>query len=124
MDELSVLMSSPGAVESFLEQLNSYDAVVTSAMHVMIACHAYGIPCALITFEGFESLVHGTGIKYEDYALGMGLSSVYEPVAVPPDLRRLNIDSMVAKEQISEEKLDEIEHAVATAVATYLASVG
>lgn len=120
MDELSVLMSNPAAVESFVEQLNSYDAVVTSAMHVMIACHAYGIPCALITFEGFESLVHGTGIKYEDYALGMGLSNVYEPVAVPPDLRRASIDSMLAKEQISEEKLDEIEHAVATAVTTYL----
>jgi hypothetical protein len=120
MDELSVLMSHPAAVESFVQQLNSYDAVVTSAMHVMIACHAYGIPSALITFEGFESLVHGTGIKYEDYSLGMGLSDVYEPVAVPPDLRRINLESMLAKECISEEKLDEIEQAVDRGVSAYL----
>ena len=34
--------------------------MITSAMHVMIACQSYGIPCGLVTFEGHEDHVHGT----------------------------------------------------------------
>lgn len=120
VDELSVMRSHPKAIHSFLTELNQYDAVVTSAMHVMIICHSYGIPCALITFEGFESTVHGTGIKYRDYSLGADLENVHEPVVVYSDLRRINLESMVSKEQIRESKLDEIEQAVKSGISTYL----
>lgn len=119
MDELSVMRSHPNSIRSFLAELNQYDAVITSAMHVMIICHSYGIPCSLITFEGFESTVHGTGIKYRDYSLGAGLETVYEPVVVYSDLRRLNLESMVSKEKISESKMDEIEQAVLSGISTY-----
>jgi hypothetical protein len=64
--------------------------VITSAMHVMITCHSYGIPCALVTFEGYEENVHGSGIKYEDYALGAGVE-VMEPAVMPLDLRKLDL---------------------------------
>ncbi len=120
MDELGVLLAHPNAIRSFVAELNQYDAVVTSAMHVMIICHSYGIPCYLITFEGFESSVYGTGIKYKDYSLGAGLETVYEPVTVYSDLRRLNLESMISKEKISESKLDEIEQAVTSGISTYL----
>jgi Polysaccharide pyruvyl transferase len=120
MDELSVLASHPTAIRRFVTELNQYDAVVTSAMHVMIICHSYGIPCCLITFEGFESSVHGTGIKYRDYALGVGLESVHEPAVMPSDLRRVNLEAMISKEQISAPKLAEIEQAVAAGIHTYL----
>lgn len=120
VDELSVLCSHPTAIRSFVTELNQYDAVVTSAMHVMITCHSYGIPCALITFDGFESSVHGSGIKYKDYCLGAGLGVIYEPVPVQSDLRRVNLESMLAKEEITAAKLDEIEAAVATGISTYL----
>lgn len=120
MDELSVLMSHPNAIRSFVTELNQYDAVVTSAMHVMIICHSYGIPCSLITFEGFESTVHGTGIKYRDYCLGAGLETVYEPVTVYSDLRRGNIESMISKEQVSAQKLAEIDQAVTAGISTFL----
>lgn len=120
MDELSVLLSHPDAIRSFVTELNQYDAVVTSAMHVMITCHSYGIPCALVTFEGFESSVHGSGIKYRDYSLGAGLSDVYEPGSVSLDLRRVNVESLITKEQISPCKLDEIEQAVHDGISLYL----
>jgi hypothetical protein len=120
MDELSVLRSHPKAVRSLATELNEYDAVVTSAMHVMIACHSYGIPCCLITFEGFESAVHGSGVKYEDYALGVSLEGVYDPIPVYTDLRRINFDSMLSKERITEEKLNEIEQAIGAGISTYL----
>ncbi|SEE98185.1 polysaccharide pyruvyl transferase family protein [Ruania alba] len=120
MDELSVLLSHPDAVQRFLGELIGYDAVVTSAMHVMIACHSYGIPCALITFEGFESSVHGTGIKYQDYCEGMGLSRRYEPIPVGTDLRTAGLNNMITQEAISTEKLDEIEAAVREGVSALL----
>jgi hypothetical protein len=120
MDELSIFRSHPEEIRSFVTELNEYDAVVTSAMHVMIVCHSYGIPCCLITFEGFESAVHGSGIKYKDYALGVGLGAVYEPMPVHTDLRRINFESMISKDKIAESKLDEIEQAITSGVSTYL----
>lgn len=124
MDELSVLVSHPEAIASFLAELNQYDAVVTSAMHVMIVCHSYGIPCALIGFEGLESVVHGTGVKYGDYSRGVGLATVSEPQVVGLDLRRAPLPALLTQERISDAKLDEIEQALRGGVAAYLDGVG
>ena len=63
-------------------------------MHVMITCQSYGIPCGLVTFEGFEEIVHGSGIKYEDYALGAGVE-VMNPQVVGLDLSRQNLDNLI-----------------------------
>lgn len=120
-DEVSVLRSHPDEIREFVTTLAGYDAVVTSAMHVMIACHSYGIPCALVKFSGFEDAVHGTGLKYRDYALGAGLTEAWEPVTVDLDLRRTGWDDLIRSEQISAAKLDEVEAAVAAGIAAYLA---
>lgn len=120
VDELSVLMSHPDDLQNFVTTLARYDAVVTSAMHVLIACHSYGIPCALIGFSGFEDAVHGTGIKYRDYAAGAGLSGSWDPVPVDLNLRRTNFDDLIRTERISDAKLDEVEAAVARGIETYL----
>jgi len=119
VDELSVLMSHPDDIGTFVATLARYDAVITSAMHVMIACHSYGIPCALIAFTGFEGAVHGTGIKYRDYSAGAGLTTPWEPVAVDLNLRRTNWDDLIRTERISEAKLDEVEAALAAGIASY-----
>jgi len=108
-DELSVLMAHPDEVRTFVTALANYDAVVTSAMHVMIACQSYGIPCALVTFEGSEDAVPGSGMKYEDYTLGAGLSTTIRPRVVPTDMSRLPVRDLVVLEKVSETKLDEIE---------------
>jgi len=112
VEELNVLVSHPDSIASFIERLIQYDGVVTSAMHVMIACHSYGIPCALVVFEGFEGAVHGTGVKYRDYSLGMGLPNVHEPSVVSVDLGREALRDRLVMEKISDGKLDEIEAAV------------
>lgn len=94
--------------------------MVTSAMHVMIACHSYGIPCTLIGFTGLESAVHGSGIKYGDYSRGAGLDVVHEPTIVDFDLRRVPVADLLIQERISDAKLDEIEEAVRTGVGLIL----
>ena len=119
-DELGVLMSHPDEIRGFVETLNSYDAVLTSAMHVMIACHSYGIPVALVRFRGFEDAVHGSGIKYRDYAEGAGLSERWEPTSIGLDLRRTNTDDLIRRERVGDGKLDEIEQALARGIADYL----
>ncbi|MET3961486.1 hypothetical protein ABIE44_001420 [Marmoricola sp. OAE513] len=123
-DELSVLGSHPDDLAAFVATLATYDAVVTSAMHVMIACHSYGIPCSLIGFNGFEDAVHGSGIKYRDYALGAGLTEPWDPVPVDLDLRRTSWRDLVRTERITDAKLDEIQDALSRGIAEYLTRVG
>ncbi len=106
-DELSVMMSRGKDIEAFVATLNQYDRVITSAMHVMIICQSYGIPCGLITFAGYEENVHGSGIKYADYALGAGVD-VMNPVPVALDLREQNIDNLVRDIRVSQEKKLEV----------------
>jgi PKD repeat protein len=111
MDELDVLVGHPSAIRNLLEELNKYDAVVTSAMHVYIACQSYGISCALVTFSGHEDAVHGNGIKYRDYSMGVGLPAV-NPTAVALDLTTVNFDDIINDLAVSEEKKDEVEDAI------------
>jgi hypothetical protein len=111
MDELDVLMSHPDEIKVLVETLNSYDRVVTSAMHIFITCQSYGIPCALVTFEGFEDSVHGNGIKYGDYAQGVGLDSI-NPVSVGLDFQKIDFENITTDHKISNAKLDEVEAAI------------
>ena len=119
VDELSVMMSRPQDIEDFVHKLNEYDYVITSAMHVMITCHSYGIPCALVTFEGYEENVHGSGIKYEDYALGAGVE-VMNPVVLQTDLSKTNLKKLTKTIKVSSKKIKEVESHIKQAIAMVL----
>ena len=114
-DEFGVMMSSPEKIAELMHSLVRYDRVVTSAMHILIACESYGIPCALVVFEGFESAVPGTGLKYRDYSLGVDLGEL-SPSVVSLDLRSVNFDDITRHEPVSEAKKDEIVAAVERSV--------
>ena len=107
IEELDVLVGSPEAIKDFLTQLNKYDAVITSAMHVMIACQSYGIPCGLITFKGYEENVHGTGIKYVDYAKGAGVK-VMKPKPVGTDFTSFDYQKLIQNIKVSDAKKQEV----------------
>lgn len=119
MDEIELLMSSKEDITELLTTLLQYDSIVTSAMHIFISCQSYGIPCALVTFEGFEEKVHGNGIKYSDYALGAGLSAI-DPAVVALDLRTVNFDDITTDERVSAAKMDEVESAIRDSIAIAL----
>jgi hypothetical protein len=123
MDEHSVLVSNPADISALVATLCEYDGVVTSAMHVMIACHSYGIPCALVTFRGFDGAAHGNGFKYEDYSMGAGLQDLWEPEAVGLDLGLINWADRLRVEIVPGAKLDEIEAAIARSVKEYHVAV-
>lgn len=115
-DELEVLVSHPDRIAELVTALARYDQVVTSAMHVMITCQSYGIPCALVVFEGYLDAVAGNGMKYTDYALGVGFDPI-TPAPVPLDLRSTDLQPLVLDLTISEAKKDEVEDALRRAVA-------
>lgn len=115
-DELEVLVSHPDEIRTFVTRLAEYDQVVTSAMHVLITCQSYGIPCALVVFEGYLDAVSGNGMKYTDYSLGVDLGPL-TPTPVPLDLRTADLQSHVVDARISETKMDEVEDALRRAVA-------
>jgi hypothetical protein len=119
MDELSVLRSRPAEIEQFLSTLIDYDGVVTSALHVMIACHSYGIPCELVAFKDAEDAVHGTGLEYRDYALGAGLDETVEPVVVDIDLTGESWSERTKLITVSSDKIDEIQDAMRRALKEY-----
>ena len=110
-DELSVLLSHPDDIVSFIKKLNEYDSVVTSAMHVLITCQSYGIPCALVVFKGFEEYVHGDGIKYIDYALGADVKAI-SPTPINPKLDWHEISPLIETITVSESKITEVEAAI------------
>jgi len=110
-DELSVQISHPNDIIAFIEKLHEYDSVVTSAMHVMITCQSYGIPCALVVFKGFEDYVHGDGIKYSDYALGAGVTEL-NPVSINPKIDLAEIQKITHEIKISDCKISEVESAI------------
>ena len=58
-------------------------------------------------------------MKYRDYALGAGLESVWEPEVVGLDLTRESLRSRLAREYVSDEKLDEVGAAVRAGIADY-----
>jgi hypothetical protein len=107
LDELSVMMSRQHDIADFVAKLATYDSVLTSAMHVMITCQSYGIPCGLVTFEGYEENVHGSGIKYEDYALGAGVE-VMNPQVVGLDLSKRDLSNLIRDIKVTEAKKDEV----------------
>ncbi len=111
MEEIEIFVSHPDDIKTLVHSLNQYDRVVTSAMHIFITCQSYGIPCALITFEGFADSVHGNGIKYGDYAEGVGLSSI-SPIPVGLNLNIVDFDNITTNHKISETKLNEVETAI------------
>jgi hypothetical protein len=110
-DELSVHLSHPDDIISFIKKLNEYDSVVTSAMHVLITCQSYGIPCALVVFKGFEQSVHGDGIKYIDYALGAGVKEI-SPTPIDPKLDWSEIQPLIENIKVSDEKIAQVEAAI------------
>ena len=110
-DELSVQISHPNDVVDFIEKLHEYDSVVTSAMHVLITCQSYGIPCALVVFKGFEDYVHGDGIKYIDYALGADVQ-VISPTPINPKLDMKEIKPITYEIRVPELKISEVEMSI------------
>ncbi|MGM1054075.1 MAG: hypothetical protein ACQEXO_17060 [Pseudomonadota bacterium] len=119
VEEFSVLVSTPEGVEGFIDRLHQYEIIITSAMHVVVMCVAYGIPHRLISFKGLEEAVSGDGIKYRDFYSGVGLTE-RSPLAVRRNLTEVNLRDMAVDDSLSFDRLKEVYHFVESGVSNAL----
>ena len=80
-DELSINAARPVDIERFIDEINSYELVITSAMHCFIACISYQIDVILVNFEGRFSKIPGDGTKYLDSLSGVNLKEI-KPISI------------------------------------------
>lgn len=57
---------SQNDIERLLDDIYNATQVITSAMHVFVACCAFDVPCALVKPNNAIQKVPGDGIKYRD----------------------------------------------------------
>jgi hypothetical protein len=76
IEDLNILVSSASSIENFVSRLASYTAVLTTSLHVIILCHAYHVPCRLVSLKSQVRPVHGDGIKYRDFYEGASLKPI------------------------------------------------
>nr|WP_235013307.1 polysaccharide pyruvyl transferase family protein [Spiribacter sp. SSL99] len=61
-------------IEEVIKQTLSCQAVVSSSLHGIIICHAYGIRCGWVRFSPMSAkVIDGDGIKFLDHLSAIGL---------------------------------------------------
>lgn len=118
VEEIDIFRSSPVEIENFIDEIHQFDGVISTALHGFIVSQAYGIKCALATFEGAESAVHGDGMKYEDYFLGVGMKP-HKIVVLPRDMRNENLEDYLITESPAQCTVDNIEHTLRKELAAF-----
>jgi hypothetical protein len=72
-------------MESVIEALLGCRHAVSSSLHGLIVCHAYGIPCAWVRFsQNWVREIEGDDMKFEDYFLSVGLGEYVRMTHLEP----------------------------------------
>ena len=79
---ISVLRASYDDIEAFIDEIHECEAVLSTSLHGLIVCHAYGIPARWCEVTGGEQSIPGDGTKFRDYLLSVGVESA-EPLRIP-----------------------------------------
>ena len=74
--ETGIFASTSRTLEQFVREMLRSEIVVTSAMHCMIICISYGVPCVLFRPKVDQAPVPGDGMKYRDALAGVGLPEI------------------------------------------------
>jgi hypothetical protein len=122
MDEYPIAGSRPEQVIAAVNTLTGYDGVVTSSLGVAMICQSYGVPCSLVVLEG-SPRAKRLDMEFRDHLLGAGLEGDWHLHQVPADLATVDWRTRLTAEEVSSEKLDEIEGAVADALRRHAEAV-
>lgn len=118
VDELTMTGGHPDEVRDLLAGLVAHDAVVTTSLPVLIACHSYGVAARLVGFEGVRPTRTDRALQLEDHVLGGGIEAPLEIPVLPHDLTRTDLRALTTEARADDATLDEIATAISEAVAT------
>lgn len=115
--EISIYRAKPEDIESFIDELHTATFVATSAMHCFITCISYNIPCILFSLGDWKDQVPGDGTKYKDALAGVGLREITPlHISNPENFCQTVLEAHKYIENVSDEKLDEIEESIHAAI--------
>ncbi|WP_333701195.1 polysaccharide pyruvyl transferase family protein [Sphingobium yanoikuyae] len=63
-------------IESFIDEVTSCDAIISTSLHGLIVAHAYGIPTRRAIFSESERQIPGDGTKFSDHYLAFGIDEL------------------------------------------------
>lgn len=78
--EISIIRCGPHDIETFIDEMNECEAILSTSLHGLIVAHAYGIPARWCTVSDAEQ-ISGDGTKFLDYFM-----SIKMPPQEPLDL--------------------------------------
>lgn len=116
VDDMTLLFSHPDEVRAFLASLTDHDAVVTSSLPVLVACHSYGIPVGFVGLHGFDPARADGPLKVEDYALGAGVEVALDIPHLPLDLTGIDLRALTTPVWVGDDTLDEVADALTEAI--------
>ncbi|MBN8487329.1 MAG: polysaccharide pyruvyl transferase family protein [Burkholderiales bacterium] len=70
---ISVIRGSYADIEAFIDEIHECEAVLTTSLHGLIVCHAYGIPARWCEVPDWPQGLPGDGTKFHDYMMSVGL---------------------------------------------------
>jgi hypothetical protein len=70
---IPVLCNGYEGIEAFIDEVNRCEYILSTSLHGLIVCHAYGIPAAWCEVPDGEAKLPGDGTKFHDHMLSVGL---------------------------------------------------
>lgn len=70
---ISVMRGGYSGIEAFIDEIHECSAVLTTSLHGLIVCHAYGIPARWCEVPDATVGLPGDGTKFHDYMMSVGL---------------------------------------------------
>jgi len=101
---ISVLRGSYADIESFIDEIHECEAVLTTSLHGLIVCHAYGIPARWCEVPDSPTGLPGDGTKFHDYMLSVGLEP--EPPLDLPVGTRVTVDRVSEAHRLPKRQID------------------
>lgn len=101
---ISVLRGSYSDIEAFIDEIHECEAVLTTSLHGLIVCHAYGIPARWCEVPDSAQGLPGDGTKFHDYMLSVGLEP--EPPLPLPSGTVVTLDMVKDAHRLPRRQID------------------
>ena len=101
---ISVLRGNYEEIEQFIDEIHECECVLSTSLHGLIVCHAYGIPARWCEVPDATAGLPGDGTKFHDYLLSVGLEP--EPPLLLPRGTTVTLDMVAQAQHLPRRQID------------------